>query len=97
MKSRLSKRGCDMTSPPLPFVPIPSLPRRMLTIPEAAIYIGATDWFVEEACRTTKLPSRIIGQRRVLDLYDLDQYIDALPFERRVVRQPRRMRIALAA
>ena len=52
----------------------------MLTIPVAAIYIGSTNWFVEEACRTGELPSRIFGQRRVLDVRDLDKWIDAQPY-----------------
>jgi hypothetical protein len=58
-----------------------TLPRRMLTIPEAAIYIAATNSFVEIAGRTGELPSRFVGQRRVFDVKDLDKWIDAQPFD----------------
>jgi excisionase family DNA binding protein len=52
----------------------------MMTIPEAAIYLGSTNSFVERAGRTGELPSRKVGQRRVFDVQDLDEWIDAQPF-----------------
>ena len=63
----------------------------MLTIPEAAIYLGATNWFVEEACRAGELPSRILGRRRVLDVRDLDNWIDAQPLAQ-PIRSPKNLR-----
>jgi excisionase family DNA binding protein len=57
-----------------------SLPRRMLTIPEAAIYIGSTNSFVARSARSGEIPSRFVGNRRAFDVQDLDDWINAQPF-----------------
>lgn len=59
---------------PQPHVCVPS---RLLRIPEAARYLSAANWFVEELCRNKKIPSLILGKRRVIDVRDLDVWIDA--------------------
>jgi hypothetical protein len=55
-------------------------PRRMLSIEEAAIYLGSTPWFVEVGCRSGDLSARKFGQRWVLDIKNLDAWIEAQPF-----------------
>jgi excisionase family DNA binding protein len=55
----------------LPIVP------RLLRIPEAALYVGGTNWFIEELVRNGKLPFLIVGKYRVIDIRDLDAWIDA--------------------
>lgn len=58
----------------------PLLPRRMLSIEEAAIYLSSTPWFVEVGCRSGELPARKFGQRWVLDIRDLDRWIEKQPY-----------------
>ena len=53
----------------------------MLTIPQAAVYLGARPWFVRNLCRDTRrgnsgLPFLIFGKRIVLDKRDLDAFIE---------------------
>lgn len=62
----------------------PHLPEsRMLTIPQAAAYIGARPFFVRTLCwqqrRTGKggIPYIILGKRIVIDKSDLDKYIES--------------------
>ena len=64
--------------PPLQRTPrlLPITPR-LLRIPEAAVYIGATNWFVEELIRKQKIRYLILGKIYVLDTKDLDNWIDA--------------------
>lgn len=49
---------------------------RLLRIPEAAVYIGGTNWFVEELVRANLIPFLTVGKYRVIDVYDLDAWID---------------------
>jgi hypothetical protein len=49
---------------------------RLLRLRDAATYLSSTTWFVEELVRTRKIRSRIIGKRRVIDIRDLDAWID---------------------
>lgn len=58
--------------PRLPVLIIP----RLLRIQDAARYLSATTWFVETLIREKKIPSLILGKRRVLDVYDLDAWIE---------------------
>jgi excisionase family DNA binding protein len=62
----------DSISPPKRFAIQP----RLLRIPEAAIYIGATNWFVEELVRANLIPFLTVGKYRVIDVCDLDTWID---------------------
>jgi excisionase family DNA binding protein len=41
-----------------------------LRIPEAAAYLGATNWFVEELVRANLIPFLTLGNYRVIDLDD---------------------------
>lgn len=56
----------------LPAVLIP----RLLRIQDAARYLSATTWFVETLIREKRIPSLIVGKRRVLDVRDLDAWIE---------------------
>ena len=50
---------------------------RLLSIPEAAAYIGGTNWFVEELLRDGKLEAVKVGKGRRIDRAVLDAWIDA--------------------
>ena len=51
-------------------------PPRLLTIPAVAHYISATYGFVETLIREKTVRSWIQGKRRVIDIKDLDDYIE---------------------
>lgn len=59
-------------SSPLPVFVVP----RLLRIQDAARYLSATTWFVETLIREKKIPSLILGKRRVLDVNDLNEWIE---------------------
>jgi excisionase family DNA binding protein len=49
---------------------------RMLTIPLIAKYLSATNWFVEELIRKKQLPARKFGKSWVVDLHDINRWIE---------------------
>jgi excisionase family DNA binding protein len=49
---------------------------RLLRIADAAQYLSATNWFVEELVREKKIRSIIVGKRRVIDVDDLNSWIE---------------------
>lgn len=49
---------------------------RLLRIQGAAAYLSATTWFVETLIREKQIPSLILGKRRVIDVRDLDIWIE---------------------
>jgi excisionase family DNA binding protein len=49
---------------------------RMLTIPLIAKYLSATNWFVEELIRKKHLPARKFGKSWVVDLHDINSWIE---------------------
>jgi excisionase family DNA binding protein len=53
-----------------------SINPRMLTIPLIAKYLSATNWFVEELIRKKQLPARKFGKSWVVDLHDINKWID---------------------
>jgi excisionase family DNA binding protein len=53
-----------------------SIQPRLLRIPEAAAYLGATNWFVEELVRANIIPFLTLGKYRVIDVLDLDAWIE---------------------
>lgn len=55
--------------------PVVIIPR-LLSIPDAAKYLSATTWFVEDLLRCGQVKSFIQGKRRVVDIRELDKYID---------------------
>jgi excisionase family DNA binding protein len=59
-----------------PFI-VPSITPRLFRVPQAAQYLGATNWFVEEQFRNRNIPFIVVGKYRVVDVRDLDAWIDA--------------------
>ena len=58
---------------PLPVAAGPT--PRLLRIAEAARYLGATVWFIRGLIWARKVPYLRLGRRYVLDVRDLDNYI----------------------
>lgn len=55
----------------------PAVVPRMLGIPEAAVYIGGTNWFTEELIRSNEVLAIAIGKGRKIDVRDLNAWIEA--------------------
>ena len=72
-KNAMFTSGTSPTGVQLPLVLI--IPR-VLTVPNAARYLSATTWFVEELLRSGEVRSYIQGKRRVVDVRELDKYVD---------------------
>lgn len=51
---------------------------RLLRIPDAAHYLSCTYGFMEALIREKTIPSWIQGKRRVIDIRDLDEYIERI-------------------
>ena len=49
---------------------------RLLSVNDAASYISSTPWFVEELIRTGKVRITIIANSRLIDIHDLDAWVD---------------------
>ncbi len=64
----------------------PGVVPRLFSIAEAARYLGATTWFVEELLRNDEVRSFVLGKRRVVDSRQLDLYVD-----RRNAEAPRKL------
>lgn len=60
----------------------PTRSRHALRIPDAADYIGASCWYVEELVRNGELPFRELGKFRVLDADDLESWLARQPKQR---------------
>jgi hypothetical protein len=65
----------SVVSTPLPFA---SITPRLLRIVDAAHYLSVTNWFMENLLREKVVPSFIQGKRKVVDIRDLDAYVDRL-------------------
>jgi hypothetical protein len=55
--------------------------RRMLAlnrngVNELAIYIGSTNWFAEELVRREQIPHVVMGDRKVVDSQDVDEWLE---------------------
>jgi excisionase family DNA binding protein len=75
-RSKPEPNKASGTSPTPKFVP--NFTPRLLRITEAAFYLSCTFCQVETLIREKTVPSYILGRRRVIDLRDLDAYIDRL-------------------
>ena len=51
--------------------------KRLYAIPEAAEYLGRTPWAIREMIWKGKLPAVRDGRRILLDINDLDYWIEA--------------------
>jgi excisionase family DNA binding protein len=54
----------------------PSIEPRLLSIKDAALYLGATIWAVRSLAWNRAVPYLKIGNRILFDKKDLDTYID---------------------
>ena len=61
--------------------------RRLLTVKEAAKYIGRTESAVRELVWNEKLPHIRTDRRVMLDIWDLDRWIDANRVEGRQTKE----------
>ena len=51
--------------------------KRLFSIPEAAIYLGRSDWSVRRLIWNGDLPQVRAGGRVHLDVRDMDEFIDS--------------------
>jgi len=70
----MHKKSVSVSFPPLQIHH--QITPRLLSIPEAAVYIGGTNWFVEELLRDGKLEAVKVGKGRRIDRAVLDKWID---------------------
>lgn len=79
MKGNNSRKSCTSIarSGAIPTFIIP----RVLRIPDAAHYLSATTWFVEQLLTSGAVPSFIQGRQRVVDRLELDKYVERRNFE----------------
>jgi excisionase family DNA binding protein len=47
-----------------------------MRIQDAARYLSATTWQIETLLRENKIPSFVLGKRRVIDRLELDRYVE---------------------
>ena len=52
------------------------IPKRLLSIKEAACYLGRSEWTIAEMVRSGRLPYIPDGKRRFLDIQDLNEWIE---------------------
>jgi excisionase family DNA binding protein len=62
-----------MRDKPVAYSPI--VPR-LLRIQDAARYLSCTNTFIETLIREKTVPSFILGKRRLIDVVDLDAFVD---------------------
>jgi excisionase family DNA binding protein len=76
---KLAIHSTAITQPPTGSASLPGLiVPRMLRIQDAARYLSATTWFIETLIREGRIPSMVLGKRRVIDINDLDEWIEKL-------------------
>ena len=60
---------------------------RLLRVEDVARYINATTWFVEELIRNNQIRFLILGKRRVIDVHDLDAWIEEQKIKQEAARK----------
>jgi hypothetical protein len=53
-----------------------SIAPRRLSTPDAAVYLAVTNWRMEELLRDGIIPFQWEGRAKVVDVRDLDAYVD---------------------
>jgi excisionase family DNA binding protein len=62
-----------------PVVPVVAINGpRLLSLKDAAVYLGAHLWAVRQMVRGRELPYVQIGRKHLIDRLDLDQYIEEI-------------------
>ena len=59
-----------------PGAPGPALPRRLVSLAEASVYLAVSDWTVRAMVWRGDLPHVRLGKRILIDSRDLDGWID---------------------
>ena len=59
------------------WTPPTAAPRRLMTLPETAAYLGLTPWSVRELQWKGRLPRVNLGRKLLFDRADVDRLIDA--------------------
>ncbi|MGB9067127.1 MAG: helix-turn-helix domain-containing protein [Candidatus Acidiferrales bacterium] len=49
-----------------------------MTVPEAAVYLRTTEWFIAEKIRTGDLPKGKMGKKFVVSTRDLDELFEKM-------------------
>ena len=49
---------------------------RMLNVRAAAVYLGCTVWYIRTECWADRLKSVKFGNRQLIDIVELDKYIE---------------------
>ncbi len=82
--SRVTSRDGDSQPPaeqgrvdaPLRTLDSPSHARRLLSVPEAASYLGVSVWTIRGLGWNGEIPEVKIGRRKLFDREDLDRFIE---------------------
>jgi excisionase family DNA binding protein len=61
--------------------PKKQITKRLYSIPEAAQYLGRTDWGIREMVWAGKIPCVKDGRRVLLDIKDMDKWIESNRFQ----------------
>jgi excisionase family DNA binding protein len=56
--------------------PVRDIPKRLFSVEEAAVYLGRTMWALREMLWAGKLPYVKDGRRVLVDIHDMDIWID---------------------
>lgn len=54
---------------------------RLMTLPEAARYLGRSPWWMRKRVADGEIPSRMVGCRFFISRADLDRWLDGEVFE----------------
>lgn len=57
--------------------PVQDIPKRLFSIKEASVYLGRSIWGLREMLWAGKLPFVKDGKRILIDIHDMDTWIDA--------------------
>jgi excisionase family DNA binding protein len=60
-----------------PVVPESKAAPRLLRIQQAAEYLSATPWFIRSLIWSRAIPFLQLGKRHLIDVRDLDAYVDS--------------------
>ena len=74
-KAKHTSAGSSFENSPSP-LPVYVVPPRLMRIQDAAKYLSATTWQIETLLRENKIPSFVLGKRRVIDRLELDRYVE---------------------
>ena len=77
----MSRKRTSASAPASPVAlanaPNPSSTPRLLRVHQAAEYLSVTPWFIRSLIWSRSIPFLQFGKRHLIDVRDLDAYIDA--------------------